>query len=326
MLMAVIRLATLAALHWTASAPLPQGVDHHATFVTTGRHGSILHVLGGNNYQAQFANHWSAAIQRDGSLAPWHEEAPFPTPVLGHTVLIVGQTAVAIAGQHTGRQNTGEVFTAAVDREGALGPWTPAEPLPAARFHAASVTNGRDLYVLGGLETTTSTGTVFRARVARDGSLGTWQPLDTLPHPRSHQAAFIARGRIYQVGGLNGNPAGANTPLGDVISAEIHRDGSLGPWTTVSTLDSAYGTHAAFVHGGYVHVAGGVENNRRFTDIVQRAELRRDGSLGPWEPCEPLPQARGHVHHLPVVGDFVYSVGGSRGRQVIADVFIGSLR
>jgi hypothetical protein len=94
----------------------------------------------------------------------------------------------------------------------------------------------------------------------------------------------------------------------------------------VGQLDSAYGTHGAFTYAGFLYVVGGVENNRRFTDAVRRAPIHPDGTVGPFELVAPLPAARGHVHHLPVVGHTVYSVGGSQGRQVIADVVLGSIQ
>ena len=319
--------ALVAAPHltWTAGEPLPRAIDHHATFVTTGRNGAILHVLGGNTYQEQLATHWSAAIQRDGALAPWREEAPFPKIILGHTVLIVGQTAISVGGQTAGpRRNTADVWTAPVDRDGAVGTWTQSADLPAGRFHHAAVAHDGFLYVFGGLQTTNATNTVFRTRVARDGSLGPWETLDTLPRPRSHEAAFVHRDRVFLVAGLDGNPAGQNTPLSDIISARIGNDGSLGPWTPAGQLDSAYATHGVFVKDDMLYVVGGVENNRTFVGLVQAARINRDGTIGPFQAMAPLPSARGHVHHLPMVRNTVYSVAGSQaGRHTIADVFIG---
>src|SRR5262245_26077688 len=237
---AAVLLAAPPALSWTTGTPLPRGVDHHATFVTQGSAGAILHVLGGNDYQQQFGNHWYAPIRADGSVGEWREAASFDQPILGHTVLVVGRTAVAIAGQNAGRRNTAAVATAPVGADGMLGAWTPAPPLPGPRFHAAAVADGNTLYVLGGLETTNSTSTVFRSRLAADGRMGAWETLDSMPRPRSHQAAFVHQGRIYQVAGLDGNPAGRQSPLWDVIAAPIRRDGSLGGWEVVGALDSAY--------------------------------------------------------------------------------------
>ena len=322
---ALLFVAASRPLSWSTGEPLTQGVDHHATFVTTGSNGAILNVLGGNDYQQQYAGHWWAPIRADGSVGPWSNGQAYSKPVLGHTVLVVGRTAIAIAGQNAGRQNSPDVFTAAIAADGSLGPWTAGPPLPAARFHHAAVAVGNTIYVLGGLETTNSTPTVFTSRIGANGTLAPWQTLEPMPRARSHQAAFVHNGRVYQVGGLDGNPAGQQAPLWDIIRAQVQPDGRLGSWQPVGALDSAYATHGAFIHQGYVYVAGGVENNARFVDLVQRAPIRGDGTIGAFEPSAALPKARGHVHHLPVVGNHVYSVGGSRARQVIADVFVGTL-
>jgi hypothetical protein len=315
----------LVAQQWFAGPAILNGVDHHATFITSTAGGPTLHVIGGNNYREQFASHIVAPINRDGTLGLWREDRPLPGPRAGHAVVIHGSTAFAIAGQLPSRQNSADVQAAGVRRDGSFDDWRPAAPLPAPRFHHAAVTHGAFIYVLGGLETNSSTNTVFRARVTND-TLGPWERLDTMPRPRSHQAALVHRGAIYQVGGLDGNPAGANTPLGDIIRAVIRPDGSLGPWQEVGRMDSAYGTHGAFIHDDRLYVAGGVENNRRFVATVQSAPIRRDGTLGAFLPGNPLPEARAHVHHLPVHGRFAYSVGGSASRAVQNTVWIARLR
>ena len=320
-------LALVTALSWSEGRPLPRGVDHHGTFVTSGGWSASLHVIGGNDYQQQFATHWVADIASDGSLGAWHEGTALPAPTAGMAIAQGNLAIYVLGGQHLGRQNTTDVlvgYTGTRDAQG-IAAWERGPALPAPRFHAAAVATDRFVYVLGGLETATSTNTIFRSRMNQDGTLGAWTT-DTLPRARSHQAAFVHDGAIYMVGGLDGNPAGQLVPLWDVVRAEVHRDGSLGPWRTVGALDSAYATHAVFVDRDEVYVAGGVENNRRFSDAVQRAHIGRDGMLGPWERMAPLPTARGHVHQLPVLNGRVYSVGGSAGRTVIPDVFIGSLR
>jgi N-acetylneuraminic acid mutarotase len=314
-------------LTWGSGPPLPAALDHHATFVTTAPDGPVLHVAGGNDYRQQFAAHWTAAVRPDGTLGDWRDAEPLPGPLAGHTVLVVGGVAVLLGGQHPGRQNTAEVYTARVRDDGTVGGWQAAPGLPAPRFHHAAVAAGAYVFVIGGLEAMTSTNTVFRAEVRSDGTLGPWLTLDTLPHARSHQGIVVHSGAIYQIGGLEGNPAGANRPLRDVIRARLGADGGLGAWEEVGHLDSAVATHAAFTYAGYLYVAGGVENNRRFTDAVHRAPVLTNGSLGPWEPLPPLPAARGHVHHLPVIRGAVYSAGGSQpGRHVIPEVFVGRLQ
>jgi hypothetical protein len=320
----ILALALVAAQEWTPAPPLPAGVDHHATFTTEGSSGPVLNVIGGNNYREQFATHHAATIRADGTLDAWREGRALPAPRAGLSVVIVDGTAFALAGQTTGRRNIPDVSAARVQPDGSLGEWTEAAALPAGRFHHAAVASGPFIYVLGGLETTTSTNTVFRSRVT-NGTLGPWEALDTMPRPRSHQAALVHGGAIYQIGGLDGNPAGANTPLSDIIRARILPDGRLGPWERAGQLDSAYGTHGAFIHSNQLYVAGGVENNRRFVATVQRAPVNADGTIGTFVPATSLPNPRAHVHHLPVVRGRVYSVGGSASRVVTADAFLGRL-
>ena len=142
------------------------------------------------------------------------------------------------------------------------------------------------------------------------------------PNPKS----TYANGKTKTpVAGLNGNPAGPHQQLRDILRAEIKSDGTLGDWIAVGRLDSAYATHAAFVHDGWLYVVGGVENNARFVSTVQRAPIRDDGRVGFFEPAEPLPVGRGHVHQTPVWRDFVYSVGGSASRRLMRPMHIGRL-
>jgi hypothetical protein len=131
---------------------------------------------------------------------------------------------------------------------------------------------------------------------------------------------------VYVVAGLNGNPAGEHQQLRDILRAPILADGTLGRWSEAGHLDSAYATHAAFVRDGWVYVVGGVESNARFVGTVQRAPIRPDGGLGPFEPSVPLPVRRGHVHQTPLWKDWVYSVGGSASRRLVTAVHIGSFR
>jgi hypothetical protein len=127
------------------------------------------------------------------------------------------------------------------------------------------------------------------------------------------------------VGGLDGNPAGKNTPLADVTRASVNPDGSLGAWEEISRMDHAYGTHASSVYGNAVWLFGGVEDNARFVDVVLRAPFTADGKLGPWKQlAKGLPAPRSHVHQVPVHGGRTYSAAGSNRRVVTPDVHIGT--
>ena len=311
---------------WSDGPPLPVGRDHHVTFlVPPARGGAVLYVAGGNTYQGVLADVWHAAIGADGTLGAWTAGDSLPGGRAGHSVAVTERSVIITGGKLADRKNTTATLTASIVPDGTLGPWRAATPLPTPRFHHASVSIHGMVYVLGGLEENVSVASVVGAPVGADGAPGAWRELTALPRPRSHHAAFVHDGALWVVAGLDGNPAGQNTPLADVLRAPIGADGSLGAWTEVSRLDSALAVFAAVVHDGYVYVLGGVENNARFVNTVQRAPLLAGGRLGAWERlASGLPTARAHVHQTPVYRGRIYSAGGSASRQVTTAVHVGT--
>jgi hypothetical protein len=310
-----------APIAWSQGPALEQGRDHHAVFATDDR----VFVAGGTDYRTVFADVWSARVRVDGGLEGWTRGPDLPGPRAGAAAVAVDGLAVLVSGQLPDRSKTADVFTARIAQGGTLEAWAPAPPLPAARFHHAAAAHGSAVYVTGGQGATGSEASVYMARV-EGGRLSAWTELTPLPRPRSHHASLVHGGYLYVVAGLDGNPAAGPALLNDVRRAAIREDGTLGEWELASIMPHAYGTHSALVHGGFLYVLGGVEDNSRFVDAVWRAPFREDGRLGAWEAVAPgLPAARGHVHVTPVIGGRVYSVGGSANRQVRANVDVGVL-
>ena len=315
-------LAPPPALEWREGPRLPAPRDHHVTFIA----GHFLYVAGGNTYANLLSDVWRTRLLEDGTLGDWEPATPFPAPRGGHSVVVTDRTIVITGGQFSNRANTPTTLVAPVDSEGRIGAWSDGIPLPGPRFHHASATSGGWIYVTGGLEARTSVAQVEGAKLGPDGAPHEWVQLTPLPTPRSHHASFVYEGALYVVAGLNGNPAGENEQLRDILRAPIKADGTLGEWTTVGRLDSAYATHAAFVRDGWLYVVGGVENNARFVATVQRAPIRENGTLGFFEVTTPLPVGRGHVHQTPLWKDYVYSVGGSANRRLMQGVYIGNFK
>ncbi len=305
------------ALAWHEGPALPVGRDHHITFVTGDASHRTLWVAGGTDYRRVLQDTWAAELASDGSVRQWREMGALPAARAGLGVASDGRTVVISGGQDSTMRKMTDVWTASVMPDGTLGPWRDAPPLRGARFHHAMVESNGWLYVTGGLEGRESVASVMRARLHRDGRLGEWEALPDLPRPRSHHAMVVRDGALYLVGGLDGNPAGENTPLDDVIAAEIRADGTLGPWREVSRLPHAYATHASVMADDALWLFGGVEDNARVVDVVLRAPFGSTGAIGDWSVVSPgLPAARSHVHQLPVVDGRVYSVGGSNRRVV----------
>ena len=322
---ATTAVATADSVAWLAGTPLPSGRDHHGTFITSRGNDAWLWVVGGNDYRNVMADTWRARINADGSLGAWQAGPGLPAKRAGMGVATNDRFVILSGGQDSALRKVTDVVVGRIKDDGTISEWIPAGALPAPRFHHASVIDGNYLYVVGGLERSTSVPTVLRGRIGADGTIAQWDSLTPLSHSRSHQAMFVHGRHIYMVGGLDGNPAGQNTPLADALRASIRPDGSLGEWEQLAKIDHAYGTHAASVYGNAVWLFGGVEDNARFVDVVLRAPLAADGTLGPWKQlAKGLPAARSHVHQVPVYHGRAYSASGSNRRVVNPDVQIGT--
>jgi hypothetical protein len=312
---------------WSAGDSLSGPRDHHAVFITRAGGRAFLHVAGGNTYRSTLDDVWRAPIGADGTVRGWEQLAPLPSSRAGHSVIATDRVVLITGGQGGDRKNIAETLVARVAADGSLEPWAAGPPLPGPRFHHSMAAHGRFIYVTGGLEAATSVPSVVRAELRPDGTVSEWTALADMPKPRSHHASFVHEGALYLVAGLNGNPAAAHEPLRDVLRAVIGADGSLGEWTTISTLPHAYGTHSAFAHDGFVYLVGGVEDNARFSDKILRAPIESDGTLGGWTHVgTSLPAARSHVHQTPVHQARIYSVGGSARRQVSGQAWVGALQ
>ena len=320
--------ATLAradSISWKSTTALPTGRDHHGTFITSRGNSAYLWVVGGNDYKKTMADVWRAPISSTGEVGAWSEGNRLPGPRAGMGVATSDGLVILSGGKDSAQKTTTEVFAARVSNDASIGSWTRAGTLPGPRFHHATILNGRYLYVVGGLEASVAVPTVLRATLNENGMIEKWDSLAPLPRPRSHQSILIHNGAMYLVGGLDGNPAGTNTPLADVIRAKLLADGGLGAWEEVSTMPHAYATHATAVTDNAVWLFGGVEDNARFVAVVLRAPISANGMLGRWAQVMPgLPAARSHVHQVPVYHGRAYSTAGSNRRVVTGEVNVGT--
>ena len=72
-----------------------------------------------------------------------------------------------------------------------------------------------------------------------------------LPSVRVNAPAVVVAGFIYVIGGWNGGP------LADIDRAEIHADGSLGPWESMSPLTMPRNNHAGAAVGSHLYALSG---------------------------------------------------------------------
>jgi hypothetical protein len=310
-----------------ATASLPGAIDHQVSFAIASETFAHVYLLGGVKDRSEFHREsWYAAVGADGTLGTWTETTAMPAAVGGHAVAVVGNRVILIGGRDRTLANLDIVHVGAVAADGTIGAWEAGPTLPGGRFHSVAVVNGRWLYVIGGIETGAAIDSVLRIELKDDGGFGAWQEAGKLPAPRSHHAALVHDGALYVLGGLSGDPMRSSSEThADVWRAPLGSDGSLGAWETLASLPNRTSAMAAAAIGGSIFVVGGIEGSAYYSEHVRRAEIQADGSIAAWSEASDLPVGRAHVHQLPIVGERVFSLGGSTRNGSIETVVVGTL-
>lgn len=306
---------------WSGAAPLPDAIDQHVSLITSGSRGDWLYVIGGQDGGRPSRDMWKARIEKDGSVGAWQRDGALPDGRAGTALATGGRHAVLAGGRTSDGSLSREVLLAHLWPDSRLGAWKAAAYiLPGARWQAAAIVAHNHIFVIGGADSAGATSTVFRAGISRADQVSPWTTLAPLPEPRSHHSALVHDGAIYVVGGFGEDGRARD----DVLRAAINADGSLGAWQVVSRLDAGLAAHAAVVHDGALWVIGGAVDATQASDRVLRAPFNADGTLAAWEVTEAtLPTARAHVRQVPVLGDRLFSIGGTREGRAIDEVVVG---
>lgn len=155
--------------------------------------------------------------------------------------------------------------------------WEQAPSLGHGRAAHAVVSDGTDIWAIGGTE---SSGQPVLEVERLEGS--GWDDVATLPGDGLNApAAAFFDGRIYVIGGF-----GATT---NVATDAVHvYDVETGGWTEAAPLPEPRGGHAAAVVDGKIHVVGG-GNSVSTLDLHSVYDPASDS----WSEAAPLPRAKG---------------------------------
>lgn len=84
-------------------------------------------------------------------------------------------------------------------------------------------------------------------------------------------------------------------------------------WQSEPSLGFARRALALATNGRFLYAVGGVDNENKYVDTVEVAEIKSDGALGPWHSLpQPLPDARFYLGAA-IVSNRLYAVGGGMG-------------
>lgn len=269
------------------------------------------------------------------STINWTATTPLPQPLQGLGALSLrvtrgstrGSYVFVAGGGDTLNVATNAVYRASVEQTGALGTWSAVTQLPGRRaYHGMVVATPQTaridtataghLYVIGGVdESGAAVATVYTARIALDGSVGSWRATTALPAALHSLGAVVFRGFVYVAGGATS----ANQPVASAWRAAIQSDGSLGAWQATAPLPQATAHHDMVNFGPYIYVVGGdtgtvapVLNLSSGTEtnatLVGRINMR-DGTLAAWTATAALIKARSK-HSAVVAGGSVFATSG----------------
>ncbi len=283
---------------------LPAGRGGHGCVVS----GGALWVVGGSTEAGVSAQVLSARLRGDGGLAGWVDAGALPAAFGGERT---GHGVAAFAGQLyvVGGTCTAAVcpsLTAALGLDGRVGGWRSFAALPSERAALALAVAAGALYVHGGRR---SDGMVLQdvqvASLGADGLPGAWAALPGTPGRLSSQA-LVARGEgLYLLGGNDGTRAHL-----EVFRAPL-RQGGTAPFINAADMTRPRTEVALAASAGFLYALGGSSNSSAPpVNSVERAQVREDGTLGPWALAGTLLS--------PLTGlatgafnEFLYSAGGS---------------
>jgi hypothetical protein len=295
---------------WAKSAVGTRPRNHHLSSLALTDAGVFLYVAGGANAGTLYVNVDRAQINVDGSLGAFVSDTPLPLSIGGMTGGVLGNLLVTAGGQGPTGANLSRSYFAAIQADGSLGAWQSGPDTGQKRMHPGGFVRGDTMYVMGGFNDPSVWDDIVKANVYPNSTLSGWTPAGKLPGPRSHMGVSVSGDYVYMTGGLEQSAFGNPPCLKDVTRGRVTESGDVGEWVPMTPLPVALATHGSFLYGGYLYVAGGI-NDTAVEKRVWRAAIVADHSLGAWEEAVPLPTPRAHVHNLPVFGTHLYSIAGA---------------
>jgi len=140
--------------------------------------------------------------------------------------------------------------------------------------------------------------------------LADWRATEGLNVARAGAAVLAVGDYMYAIGGVDGVDF-----LESVEVARIRADGTLGPWRLTNSLTEPRGFLDAVAHENFIYAVGGGNgpSGEHLLRSVERAPIKSDGGLGPWEKLASQLIVPRRCVKLFLDGDMVYAVGGFGG-------------
>ncbi len=208
---------------WTTGTAIPVGLLDASVFVVKNK----AYIVGGRTgtgVGTYVSTVYVANINSDGTIGAWTTSQALPS-VLGYCKTIVTKNRVYTLGGYNGSTYVTSMYSAVINIDGTLGPWTVqgTTPYSASACYVAVIKNR--VYLIGGYIGTYKRD-VYYATIDGDGVIGTWTSGIFLPKGMGLGECFVTKNRVYI------------TFADELYSANIASDGSLSVWSKNATLSA----------------------------------------------------------------------------------------
>lgn len=251
------------------SISLPQNIYWHSIANKANK----VYLLGGTQYPPQTSKDFvfRGEINNDGDILSWSPTTSLPQRLSKGAAAIIGDYIYFSGGwtdQESAATASKKVYFALINADGSLGNWNTTTDLPDVLWDHGMVTFGKNLYIVGGWNSSGITNQVWRATANDDGTLGTWTAMPNLPGKVRSGGITIVDNYVFVVGGYSGNF------LNSVYFTTIDSVGQMAIWQTSANnlpVRNCCGSLAAV--GNYLYLIGGYISGSGYTDLVFKTKL-----------------------------------------------------
>ena len=290
-----------------------------------------IYLLGGYTGSATASTVY-APIASNGSLGSWSSNTALPQPIYnGYAVTDNGY--LYYVGGYNGTSEFSTVSYAQFNNggPGTVQNWSSTSSLLAPIDDASPVAYNGYIYNIGGQSWNSGTGsytelnTTEYASIANNGALSSWTTLsNAMPTAVQFASAVAYNGYIYDLGGCTDTNCTNSLVTPTVQYTSINSNGTLGTWSTTSSLPYPMEHATSVVYNGYIYEIGGVliSNGSGYysTEVyyakidIANGKLDINGSCGQiWCTTNGVTDyTAGSV----VYNGYIYEIGGSSGSSV----------
>jgi hypothetical protein len=219
---------------------------------------------------------------------------------------------------------SGTYFTE-INSDGTLTKWDSTSSIATARFYNGAASYNGVLYTVGGCTSepnnnnnclaalgdtqyATINGSV-NSSVTYPGSLLNFATAGSAGTARSGVATLAFNGYLYTVGGCDGTSCG--TMSGEVDSAPLNDDGTVGTWATQTAIPTAKYGGALAGYNGKIYYIGGDTGTGTGTTTVYSASPSSTGGISSWTTETNTLGTGRYWEAAATYGNYIYVWGGT---------------